>query len=301
MGIDRSTPPADRDLRGAGDLDAADPVANLAERIRTRFRDPDYCPPMLPQVALEVQRSASSATTTFASIGAILEKDPMLTARVLRLQRSGAHGPPVPVRSLREAVGRLGVRSVVELVWRAALDIGVFRSPAHRRTMDNLRKHSTVTAYLARVAALFTPVPVEYAFLGGLVHDIGLAAALIVLAEQQNAPVLVDRDIRAVAAVHEELSALVAQLWNLPDDLQVALAQHHRLGQPGTVHPLAAVILLAEHLAVSLGAPHPLAAAGWDLIDRQRLRLAHTALELSPAQLQVVEAEARNVLADLKV
>ena len=58
--------------------------------------------------------------------------------------------------------------------------------------------------------------------------------------------------------------------------------------------------VLAEHLALSLGAPQPLAAAGWDPIDRQRLRLAHTVLQLSPAQLKVIEAEARTVLADLE-
>jgi hypothetical protein len=59
------------------------------------------------------------------------------------------------------------------------------------------------------------------------------------------------------------------------------------------------VVLIAEHLAVSLGAPQPLMAAGWDLLDRQRLKLAFTALELSPAQLKIVEAEAKNVLADM--
>jgi HD-like signal output (HDOD) protein len=301
LGIDRTTPPLGVDIGSLTGVGGLEPAANLAEKVRARFRDPNYCPPMLPQVALEVQQSANSASATFASIGAILEKDPMLTARVLRLSRSAAFGGAAPVRSLREAIGRLGLRSVVELVWRAALDIGVFRSTAHRRTLDNLRRHSTVTAYLARAAALFTPVPVEYAFLGGLVHDIGLAAALIVLSEQQSPAVLLERDIRALAAVHEELSGLVARLWNLPDDLQLALASHHNLGGGTDVHPLAAVILVAEHLAVSLGAPHPLAAAGWDPIDRQRLRMAHTALELSPAQLQVVEAEARNVLAELKL
>jgi HD-like signal output (HDOD) protein len=111
--------------------------------------------------------------------------------------------------------------------------------------------------------------------------------------------VLSDREVRAVAAVHEELSGMVARLWNLPEDLQAGIAQHHRLGEDGNVHPLSAVVLIAEHLALSLGAPQPLAAAGWDPVDRQRLKLAHTALELSPAQLKIVEAEAKNVLGDM--
>jgi HD-like signal output (HDOD) protein len=275
-----------------------DPVATIAEQIRSRMRSPDYTPPMLPAVALEVQRSANSPNTTFATIAGILEKDPLLTARVLRLSRSAAYARASGVQSIREAVGRLGIKTVVELVWRAALDIRVFRAGPHRRTMDNLRRHSTLTAYLARTAALFTPVPVDYAFLAGLVHDIGLAAALIVLSEQPGATALTEREIRAVSLVHEDLSGMVARLWHLPEDLQKGISQHHSLGDTREVHPLSAVVLVAEHLALSLGAPQPLAAAGWDPVDRQRLKLAHAALELSPAQLTVVEAEAKNVIAD---
>jgi HD-like signal output (HDOD) protein len=297
--FDRSTPPLGIDTRSLPLVGPSDPVANLAEQIRARFRAPGYTPPLLPEVAFEVQRSAASPNATFASIAAVLEKDPLLTARVLRLARSPAFARAGGVRSIREAVGRLGIKSVMELVWRAALDMGVFRSTQHRRTMEQLRKHSTVIAYLARTAALFSPVPVEYAFLAGLVHDIGLGAALIVLSEPSSPVLLGERDIRAVAAVHEELSGLVARLWNLPVDLQLAIEQHHHLGKTGEPHPLAAVVLIAEHLALSLGASQPLAASGWDPIDRQRLKQAHAALELSTAQLKVVESEARNVLADL--
>ncbi len=296
-----TTPPLGFDIRSLPSLIPGDQVASLAEQIRTRFRAPDYTPPMLPAVALEVQRIAKSPNVTFAGVAAVLEQDALLTARVLRLARAPAYARSTPIRSIREAVGRLGLKSVTELVWRAALDLGVFRSSQHRRTLEQLRKHSTVTAYLARTAALFTPVPVDYAFLAGLVHDIGLAAALLVLAEQPAAPLLTEREIRAVAAVHEELSGLVARLWNLPEDLQAGITLHHRLDSSTDVHPLAAVIHVAEHLALSLGAPQPLAAAGWDPVDRQRLKLAYRALELSPAQLQVVEAEARNVLAELEV
>jgi putative nucleotidyltransferase with HDIG domain len=312
LGTDRSTPPLSSDKRrraqaaettaGSG---AVHPTrVRAADAIRGRFGDPSYHPPELPPVAMELQRLASSSDTTFASVVPLLESDRQLAARVLRLARTA--GPQLPVRSLREATERMGLRPVVELVWRAALDLGVFRNPAHReapdqlrRALEQLRQHGTMTGYLARSVALFSPVPVEYAFLGGLVHDIGLAAALILLGAEQT-PVE-ESDIRAVASLHEQLSAEVARRWNLPEDVQIALARHHHLGDPGREHPLSAVILLAEHLSRSLGAPQPLAAAGWDPIDRQWLRRAHTALELSPAQLKLVEAEARHVLAELRV
>jgi putative nucleotidyltransferase with HDIG domain len=280
-----------------------DRAANLAEDIRARFRAPDYSPPMLPEAALEVHRVARLPDVNFATVARILEKDPLLTARVLRLSRSGAYARPTPVTSIRDAVGRLGLKAIVELVWRAALDVGLFRNPRYRRVMDQLRRHSTVTAYLARAAALFTPVPVEYAFLAGLLHDIGLAAAMLVLGDAAAVDGASDQEVQAVAvaAVHEELSALVAQLWSLPEDLRAALAQHHKLGEGGVVHPVAAVVVLSENLALRLASANT-GVGRWDPFDPAQLDLAYEGLELSASQLKVVEAEARSVLAivDLK-
>jgi putative nucleotidyltransferase with HDIG domain len=197
-------------------------------------------------------------------------------------------------------VGRLGLKAIVELVWRAALDVGVFRNPRYRRVMDHVRRHSTVTAYLARAAALFTPVPVEYAFLAGLLHDIGLAAALVVLGDATAAGGAPEPEVQAaaVAAVHEELSALVAQLWNLPEDLRAALGQHHNLGAGGSVHPVAAVVVLAENLALRLASSNT-GVGPWDPFQADQLELAYESLELSASQLKVVEIEARSVFATL--
>ena len=287
--------------RGASPTPATvDRAARLAQDIRGRFLAPDYRPPMLPEAALEVHRLAGDPNVSFATVARVLEKDPLLTARVLRLSRSGAYARPTPVTSIRDAVGRLGLKAIGELVWRAALDVGVFRVARYRRAMDQLRRHSTTVAYLARAAALFTPVPVEYAFLAGLLHDIGLAAALLVLGEAAAVDERADQAVQAVAvaSVHEELSAMVARLWSLPEDLQAALAQHHNLGAGGSVHPVAAVITVAESLALSLAGPQ-VGVGQWDTVARDEVQLAYESLELSAPQLQVVEAEARKVLAAL--
>lgn len=60
------------------------------------------------------------------------------------------------------------------------------------------------------------------------------------------------------------------------------------------------MVHIAEHLALSLGAAQPLAVAGWDPHEGDSLKVAYETVELSPAQLKVVEAEARRVLAELE-
>src|SRR5689334_13354009 len=101
--------PSATDLGVAGVTAAGAPALPLAQEIRARFRSPTYTPPLLPAVALEVQQSATSPDVTFADVARILEKDPILTARVLRLARSPAYARPGELRSIRDAVGRLGM------------------------------------------------------------------------------------------------------------------------------------------------------------------------------------------------
>jgi HD-like signal output (HDOD) protein len=273
----------------------------LEAAILARFRSSDYRPPMLPDVALEVVQISKAPHASFSRIAQLLEKDSMLAARVLRLAQSPAYARPGGVRSLREALVRLGLKTVGDLVWQAALDLRVFRSPRYQGLMEQIRRHSTATAYLARVASLFTAVPTEYAFLCGLIHDIGLAAAVIVLGERpfEGAPLEGEVLSQVLASIHEELSGLVARLWHLSPDLQAALSDHHRLDSAGTVHPLAAVICVAEHLAATVGSPVPLGAGVCDPIDRDQLRLALEALEISQAQLGLVKLEAAKVIGEL--
>jgi len=45
----------------------------------------------------------------------------------------------------------------------------------------------------------------------------------------------------------------MAQLWDMPAELQWVLDAHHRVEIEGYPHPLAAAVCLAEHLASELG------------------------------------------------
>ena len=52
--------------------------------------------------------------------------------------------------------------------------------------MDQIRTHSAVCAHLSRLVAANRRVPAESALLCWLLHDVGMAATLLVLADQIN-------------------------------------------------------------------------------------------------------------------
>jgi HD-like signal output (HDOD) protein len=160
---------------------------------------------------------------------------------------------------------RLGLNTLRDLVWEVALDLKVFRCKPYAPVMESLQRHSVAVAKIAARIAAETSIAEDYAFIAGLLHDVGLAASLVMLAEPGPAPPL-DEIGDDLDAIHEEASGIVATLWKLPSDLQIVIAHHHAPTIGGYDHPAVAVVCLAEFMANDLGfglpAPLDRASAG---------------------------------------
>jgi HD-like signal output (HDOD) protein len=196
---------------------------------------------------------------------------------------------------------RLGLRNLSEIVWEVSLGTRVFRSHAYAEPMEMVRRHSTACAYLARMVSGFTSIASEYAFLCGLLHDIGMAAALIVLDEQKRAAEGLDPTLLgpALQQCHQEASAVVAGLWKLPADVQLVLGHHHDVVIDGLVHPLAAVVALAEDLARDLGLGIVLYGHDCDVTGEAALARARTALGFDQTRMDKLRQEAQKLVAIL--
>ncbi|MEO0325536.1 MAG: HDOD domain-containing protein [Myxococcota bacterium] len=228
--------------------------ATIEAALRERFSRDDYTPPVMPSVALELLALMDEPTTEIATVLATLERDPLLASQVMRLAQSPAFATKVPARSLNDAARRLGFRRLTGLAWAAALDTQVFRSPAYGEAMEALRAHSLAVATLGRAVGQRARVEPDHVFLCGLLHEVGAAAALLVLGELPDAerPPL-DSVWGALRDVHEPISGLVASLWGLGERLEDVIGNHH--DAPAT--PVDACLVLAEWLAVESGAAPP--------------------------------------------
>jgi putative nucleotidyltransferase with HDIG domain len=232
------------------DLDTDD----VKQAIRAHFSAPGYRPPMLPAVALELLQLSQRPSARFEEVVQLLQKDPVLAARTLASAQSAFYAPRSPILSLHQAVVRLGLVTLRELVLEAALHLKVFRAPGFEAPMERLGRHSTAVAHVVRAVCARTRLDAEYAFLCGLLHDVGYAAALLALADDDRwraagfeklAPVLDE--------VHDEASGLLARLWDLPVQIQVVVANHHDLTVDGRPQPLCAALVLAEQLCWEAG------------------------------------------------
>jgi len=273
-------------------------AADFAARLKAHFTSPGYTPPLLPAVAMQVQTLSTRADVDIPALVAVMEKDPMFAARVLKIAQSAAFASAGSIASLRDAVVRIGLRNLTDIAWEVAMNMRIFRSQAYAQPMEAVRRHSTACAHLARMLSNSTGISSEYAFLCGLLHDIGIASSLIVLGEQQPTqpldPMLLGMILKRC---HQEASMVIATLWKLPGDVQLVVGHHHDVQINGFVHPLAAVVAVAEQLARELGFGVMLAGGDCDSTEELAQAKARDALKLDKAGMDRVREEAKKLAA----
>jgi HD-like signal output (HDOD) protein len=173
---------------------------------------------------------------------------------VLSIAQSALYASRSPILSLHQATVRLGLKTLRELVLEAALHLRVFRVPGYEGPLGRLARHSTATAHVVKAVCARTLVDAEYAFLCGLLHDVGFAASLLVLAEDERfRGTAFEQLAPALDEIHEEASGLLARLWRLPEPIERAVATHHEVTVQGVTQPVNAALIVAEQLVWEAG------------------------------------------------
>ena len=167
---------------GQSSADRVTAGGHFARHIDELFASPD-CKRLGADRRDAILELSRRPEVTVAEIVALLESDPLIAGRTLRIVRSPIYAGRSSIRSLRQAVIRLGLNTMRDIVLEDAMNMRVFRSEPHSAWMEQVRRHSVLTGHCARHVAKTTQACGEYAFLCGLLHDIGMAAILIAAAE----------------------------------------------------------------------------------------------------------------------
>ncbi|MBI5863851.1 MAG: HDOD domain-containing protein [Planctomycetes bacterium] len=192
----------------------------------------------LPQVALRVMEVAQNPEAGAADLKAVVEGDPALSARVVRMVNSAAYGLRNAVTNLHQAISYLGFSQIRNLAMTASVS-EIFRNDAAINTYSRrgLWKHLVSVGVCARlVARRCGEAAFEDAFLAGLLHDIG-----IVLADQhvhdnfrymlENAldpqKTLCEIERTVLGFDHCMLGDRVAEAWRFPESARAAIRYHH--------------------------------------------------------------------------
>jgi putative nucleotidyltransferase with HDIG domain len=275
------------------------------QRVIATFTSPDYRPPVLPDVAMELLELSRNPDVKVDGVVALLEKDPVIAGRVLKLVQSAAYAGLTNIRSLRQAVIRLGLATLRDVVMEVALGVRLFVAPGYRESMEQLRLHSTATAHITRILCRHAAKSeTGLAFLCGLLHDVGMAGMLIVLASEGpvgSKPPL-EPYWAEIDAAHQQVSGIIARAWKLPDEVVDIISHHHRHGENLPITPLEAIVCLSEEVANGLGAgamrPSD-APMKVDVNPTDKIGPARACLGISPDAWSAVVQEASRLLPTL--
>ena len=195
--------------------------------------------PSLPEVYQEMMAEFQSEEPSVKKVGEIIQKDPGMTANILKTVNSAQIGLRHSVSSPVQAASLLGLETLKSLV----LMVGAF-SPARKKptppgfAVEALWEHSLTVGRHAKIIAQNETKErqiVDDAFSAGLLHDMGqviLATEMrqafgeaLAAAEKEKVPLsVVER--RFVGTTHGELAGYVLALWQLPDPLVEAVTFH---------------------------------------------------------------------------
>ena len=219
---------------------------------------------LMPPAAMEVVRLLQENDASISELTRAIECDPGLTSNVLRLANSAYFGCRLEVGSVRDAILRLGTKSILRLVMTAAFSSG---SQCGVRGYDlapgQLWEHSMAVALGAtRLAEKLRLESRDELFTSAILHDSG-KILLGTFVEVDAGPILeMVREERVSFQVaeqqilgidHAEVGAVLLGVWNIPPTIVEAVRWHHEPDHPETGLILVDLVHVADVLSIMGG------------------------------------------------
>ncbi len=197
--------------------------------------------PPFPEVATKVLELSRDDNAGAADFARAISRDPALTASVIRAGNSAAMAAQREIDTLPDAIMRLGMRFVRDIVVSQCLP-AVQRGGSHP-VMKQLWVRSISSALTMRALGMTTrQADPEVHFLAGLFHDLGRQQLLLafpreygVLAKDHSAEGA-DFERRFFGLDHTEVGGAILENWQFDDVLCQVARCHHQ--DPEVLDPL---------------------------------------------------------------
>jgi HD-like signal output (HDOD) protein len=268
--------------------------AELRERLQAALESDQLDLPPLPEVATQIASSSATQQESAAALSQLIQRDPALAGHVMRVANSAACRPRAPIVSLQQAIAWLGISEIRNIALAISIHGQLFVAPGHEPEIQELWRESVATACWARELARLKKRNVETAYLCGLLHRIGRAAAVATLSriEVAGRRTVAARTFSALADEFEaEFGRKLAAKWQLPASIAEVIANWRNAGRPDAARPEVLQIYVAHLLSIEVLHPE---------ISNLSLLAEHGALgelDIYPDELQTLRSQFDRVLA----
>jgi len=219
--------------------------------------------PSLPTTVSKVLEVCNNPKTSPIDLDHVIQLDPVLMGRVLKLINSAYYGLGTQVTSLVRAIIMLGVNTVKNLALSSAvLDRVSSKKDFRALGMEGFWRHSLCVGVTAKLIAKrrgVDPKNLEEYFAAGLLHDIGKIPLNNALADGYVAAMaMADREkislraaeLRVLGMDHCEAGGIVSDNWRLSGAIADTVRWHHDLeGYSGDFPDVVRSVAVADYYA----------------------------------------------------
>jgi putative nucleotidyltransferase with HDIG domain len=219
----------------------------------------DELPPF-PWVAKRLMATVSKEDVDIHEVGKLIAAEPVFATRVLQLANSPLFALERQVRTISHAIILLGLDRVKAITFTRALED--FVTPALKiKALRACWQNCLATALLAEKLARAARMDADFAYVAGLLRDIGRLALLVkypepysnllaVSGEQQFDLLMMERELFDID--HCEAGTWLMQQLPFPPELEDIIAHHHDELDHETFRMLH-LVQCADRLADALG------------------------------------------------
>ena len=201
--------------------------------------------PPANRITAKLQSVTTDPDFAMGDVVELISSDQALTTEVLRVANGAFYGGLSQVRSVRDAVVRLGAPEIVRLAVMSGEKAAYrARTPQLQAMIPPLWQHAVATAMGARWLAKklgFNNLENE-AFIGGLLHDVGSLMLVriiddLMIAGELEATLPPAVLVEIIETGHTRRGYELARHWHLPDVYCDVVRDHHERGPVRGRHP----------------------------------------------------------------
>jgi len=186
--------------------------------------------PLLPETATKLLGICNDVSSPPSQIADCIRRDQSIASHVLRMANSAMFMAGAPVVSLQQAVARLGIHRIRDIVMIVSCQSRVFDVEGFADYVRDSFRNSLAAAVFGQEIARARRLNVEDAFLCGLLHDIGRPVLLQAVVDyQKKNKVTLDRTelLGSIEVYRTSVGGRLIEKWKLPQRVADAVRNQH--------------------------------------------------------------------------
>ncbi|MCZ6513119.1 MAG: HDOD domain-containing protein [Nitrospinae bacterium] len=216
----------------------------------------------LPEIFMMINEVVNDPTSSFSDISRVVNLDPALSARLLKIVNSSFYSFPSNIDTVTHAISVIGTEQLHDLALATTI-LSTFKGiPDTIVNMNLFWRHSMGVAIIARNLAIHCrETNPERFFLAGILHDIGRLIILENLPEESKEIVSRQTEVGGImwqierevlGFDHADVGAALAHAWKLPLSLEEIIGNHHNPARSKRYPLETTIIHLADIIAKAM-------------------------------------------------